>query len=80
MTKGELGNHLDLLQVDLLARGASLFWPQRGRPRVTEWREVDLSHLKGSHLHFAPKMGSDVTHIWGFRFHSQVLDFNGGMC
>ena len=31
---------LDMLQVDLLARGASLFWPWSGRPRATKSREV----------------------------------------
>ena len=72
--------NLDLLHVDLLASGASLFWPPSGRPRATKSREVDLSHLKGLHLHFAPKMGSGVTCIWGFRFHLRVLDFNSGMC
>ena len=56
---------LDLLQVDLLASGASL----RGRPRATKAREVDLSRLKGFYLQFAPKMGSGVTRIWGFRYH-----------
>ena len=39
---------LDLLQVDLLASGASLFWPRSGRPRATKSREVDLSRLMGS--------------------------------
>ena len=38
---------LDLLQVDLLPSGASLFWPRSGRPRATKSREVDLSRLKG---------------------------------
>ena len=55
-------NGIDLLQVDLLASGLSLF---AGRER----REVDLSRLQGFHLHFVPKMGSGVTRIWGFRFH-----------
>ena len=63
----------DLLQVDLLASGASLFWPRSGRPRATKSRE-DLSRLQGFHLHFAPKMGGGVTRIWGFRFHLRVLD------
>ena len=71
---------LDLLQVDLLASRASLVWPRSGRPRATKSREVDLSRLMGFHLHFAPKMGSGVTRIWGFRFHLRVLDFNGRMC
>ena len=71
---------LDLLQVDLLASGASLFWPRSGQPRATKSQEVDLSRLKGLHLHFAPKMGNGVTRIWGFRFHLRVLDLNGGMC
>ena len=31
---------VDLLQVDLLASGESLFWPQSGRPRATKSREV----------------------------------------
>ena len=57
---------VDLLQVDLLASGANLFWPRSGRPRATKSREVDLSRLKGLHLHFAPKMGRGVTRIWGF--------------
>ena len=63
----------------LFASGASLFWPQSGRPRATKSREVDLSRLQGFHSHFAPKMGSGVTGIWGFRFHLRVLEFNGGM-
>ena len=29
--------------------------------RATKSREVDLSHLKGFHLRFAPKMRSGVT-------------------
>ena len=70
---------LDLLQVDLLASGASLFWPRSGRPRATKSREVDLSRLKGFHLHFAPTIGSGVTRIRRFRFHLRVLDFNGGI-
>ena len=74
-----LCTNLDLLQVDLLASGVSLFWPRSSRLRATKWREVDLSRLKGFYLHFKPKMGSSVTSIWGFRFCS-VLDFNGGMC
>ena len=64
---------LDLMQVDLLASGASLFWPRSGRPRATKSREVDLSRLQGFHLHFAPKMGGGVTRIWGFRFHCESL-------
>ena len=32
--------YLDLLQVDLLASGASLFCPRSGRPRATKSREV----------------------------------------
>ena len=75
-----LGLWVDLLQVDLLASGASLVWLRSGRPRATKSREVDLSRLMGFHLHFAPKMGIAVTRIWGFRFHLRVLDFNGGMC
>ena len=39
--------------------------------------EVDLSRLMGFHSHFAPKMGSGVTCIWGFGFHLRVLDLNG---
>ena len=68
---------VDLLQVDLLASRASLVWPRRGRPRATKSREVDLSRLMGFHSHFAPKMGSGVTCIWGFGFHLRVLDLNG---
>ena len=39
---------IDLLQVDLLASGASLFWPRSGRPRATKSREVVLRprHMK----------------------------------
>ena len=73
-------SEVDLLQVDLLASGASLFWPRSVRPRATKSREVDLSRLQGFHSHFAPKMGSGVTRIWGFGFPLRVLDFNGGMC
>ena len=29
---------IDLLQVDLLASGASLVWPRNGRPRATKWQ------------------------------------------
>ena len=58
-----LGLWVDLLQVDLLASGASLVWLRSGRPRATKSREVDLSRLMVCHLHFAPKMGSDVTRI-----------------
>ena len=36
---------VDLLQVDLLASGASLFWPQSGPPRATKSREVPR-HMK----------------------------------
>ena len=32
--------------------------------RATKSREVDLSHLKGFHLRFAPKMRSGVTCNW----------------
>ena len=60
---------LDLLQVDLLASGASLVWPRTGQPQATKSREVDMSRLMGFCLHFTPKMGSGVTRIWGFRFH-----------
>ena len=49
---------VDLLQVDLLASGVSLFWPRSDRPRVMKSREVDLSRLQGFHSHFAPKMGA----------------------
>ena len=34
------GCGVDLLQDDLLASGASLVWPRRGRPRATKSREV----------------------------------------
>ena len=68
------------------ARGSSLFLaakrtnsPLSGRLRATKSREVDLSRLQGFLSHFAPKMGSGVTRIWGFRFHLRVLDFSGGM-
>ena len=37
--------NLDLLQVDFLASGASLFWPRSGRPRATKSREVPR-HMK----------------------------------
>ena len=57
---------LDLLQVDLLASGASLFWPRSGRPRATKSREVDLSRVKGLHLPFPPKMGRRDSHL-GFQ-------------
>ena len=71
---------LDLLQVDLLASGASLVWPWSGWSRATKSREVDLSRLMGSHLHFVPKMGGGMTRMWGFKFHLRVLDFNSRMC
>ena len=64
---------IDLLQVDLLASGASLVWPRIGRPRAKKLREVDLSRLMGFHLHFAPKIGSSVTRIGGFRFICESL-------
>ena len=36
-----------MLQVDPLASGASLFWPQSGRPRATKSREVYVPrHMK----------------------------------
>ena len=38
--KTVLQSILDLLQVDLLASGASLVWPRSGRPRATKSREV----------------------------------------
>ena len=38
-----LVRNVDLLQVDLLAGGASLVWPQSGRPRATKSREVPIS-------------------------------------
>ena len=38
---------VDLLQVDLLASGASLVWPRSGRPRATKSREVFVPrHMK----------------------------------
>ena len=74
------GRSVDLLQVDLLASEASLVWPWSSRPRATKSRELDLSRLMGFHLHFAPKMRSGVTRIWGCRFPLRVLDFNGRMC
>ena len=37
---------LDLLQVDLLASGASLVWPRSGRLRATKSREVVPRHMK----------------------------------
>ena len=74
-SKQAINCSIDLLQVDLLASGAGLVWPRSGRPRVTKSREVDLSRLMGCHLHFAPKMGSSVTRIWGFRTHLRILDF-----
>ena len=37
--------------------------------RAAKSREVDLSHLRGCHLRFAPNMGRSVTRIWGFRSH-----------
>ena len=43
-------------------------------------RERSTCLASGFHLHFAPKMGSGATNIWGFRFHLRVLDWNGGMC
>ena len=53
---------VDLLQVDLLASGASLFLPRSGRPRATKSREVDLSRQKwerrDSHLGFQVSFAS----------------------
>ena len=60
---------LDLLQVDLLGSGASLFGREAADRERRSRETVDLSRLMGLHLHFAPKMGSGVTRIWGFRFH-----------
>ena len=48
----ELGAMLDLLQVDLLASGASLVWPQ-----ATKSGEVDLSRLMGFPFAFRVKNG-----------------------
>ena len=48
----ELGAMLDLLQVDLLASGASLVWPQ-----ATKSGEVDLSCLMGFPFAFRVKNG-----------------------
>ena len=48
----ELGAMLDLLQVDLLASGASLVWPQ-----ATKSGEVDLSRLMGLPFAFRVKNG-----------------------
>ena len=53
---------IDLLQVDLLASGASLVWPRSGRPSRGR-----LVSLDGCYLQFAPKMGCGVTHILGFQ-------------
>ena len=39
------GHCLDLLQVDLLASEASLFWSRSARPRATKSREVPR-HMK----------------------------------
>ena len=52
--------HLDLLQVDLLASGASLFGRKKNRsgpPRATKSREVDLSRLMGFPFSFRAKKG-----------------------
>ena len=38
--------HVDLLRVDLLASGATLFWPRSGRPRATKSRAVAPRHMK----------------------------------
>ena len=35
-------NRLDLLQVNLLASGASLVWPRSGRPRATKSRDYEI--------------------------------------
>ena len=40
-----VATYSDLLQVDLLASGAGLFWPQSSRPRATKSREVSLEGL-----------------------------------
>ena len=37
---------LDLLQVDLSASVASLFWPRSGRPRATKSREVRTNEIR----------------------------------
>ena len=71
-------NIIDLLQVDLLASGASLFGLRSGH-RALKSREVDLSHLRDLHLRFPPNIGSSVTGLWGFRLHLLVLDFTSGM-
>ena len=46
--------------------------------RATKSREVDLSHLKGFYLRFAPKMRSGVTCNWCLGSHLEVLELNGG--
>ena len=62
-----------------LASGLATSRPlgERGEPCLAAKRPtasdevggVDLSRLMGFPFHFAPKMGSGVTRIWGFRFH-----------
>ena len=56
-TFNKSGHHLDLLQVNLLASGVSLFWAQSVQLRATKSREVDLSRLKGTPFAFRAKNG-----------------------
>ena len=78
------GSQVDLLQVDLLASGASIVWPRSGRPRATKSREVDLSRLMVFYSPFCAKNGEWRDSHLGFSvsFTSPWLQycFNGGMC
>ena len=64
-----VGESLDLPQVDLMNFRVEYVRPQSGRcyfvaKRATTSREVDLSHLKGFHLRFAPNMRCGMTGNW----------------
>ena len=67
-------------QVDLMNFRVEYVRNMLGREaakRATKWREVDLSHLKGLHLRFPPKMRSGVTCNWCLRLHLEVPELIG---
>ena len=62
----------------VVGRSAVEYVRARSGERATRSREVDLSHLKGFHLRFTPKMWSGVTCNWCLRLHLKVLELSGG--
>ena len=80
-----LPGRVDLPQVDLLASGASLFWPQSGRPLAMKSREVVPCHMKSGEGLFWKSTGRErekrarweILHRLScqFYFHRQVYTY-----